>query len=373
MEEKIIPVDMNEHMRRRPAMYIGGTDEKGIRAMLVNTLVEFMELYKSDSFLFTFQLYVDSIALDFEGAFDPGEVVQILTVDSKGKFNMRALIALSHKFEMYTGDTCIAFMAGKCSGHTELRLGPQNKLRFSFQLDESIFNSVHPDFHELSTELRQFAMLHRGARVLVKEQREVLLSQNYYHYPDGIKKLFEKEMHNKYSGCAGHVFIDTHTKAYSYQLGIGFQRAFWKSDILCFANEKETYQHGSHVEGTLLGIIKALKVYAARHPDMIYKFPLSKIKQAFVLVLAVRGEIEWEGCTRTKVKVPRIKRETSELAYKQVLSYLHEHPGLADKFLAKFYLGRSAQTAPALTHCRMACLVAGKPLPAPVPIPVKLA
>ena len=362
MQQQITPTTFEEHVRKRPGMYIGSTDEKGILYLLEMALVDVIEMHQTDRFTFTVALYPEFWTLEVEGEVNSPFLINRLTGEPAGYMFLKALMALSARFECSAGENLLVFDRGMViGGEQHYRYESKAQLSLAFKLDDTVFANTNLDFHRLSEKLKRFAMLNRGMQLIIKDHREACLSQNYFHYPDGIKRLFESTLHEKHSGSLFELFIDNATNAYAYQLGIGFNRALWNTAQLSFANEVHTYQGGSLNNGVVQGVISALKIYTAGLRHRSFKFTPKKVAQGITLVLAVRGEeLDWKGCTKAELDVPVIKKESCKLTCVALLKYLHEHADQAAKFIAMFEVTTYIQTERSLAHCSMACLVAQK-------------
>jgi DNA gyrase/topoisomerase IV subunit B len=370
MQDQITTFTFEDHVRKRPGMYIGSIDQKGIINLLEKTLVDFIELHQSDRFLFTIAMHPDFLILEVDGDVNCLSVHDILSGPSSGYMYIKALMALSAIFECRSGQHLLTFEAGKAtSGEQQYIYQSNASLSFALRLDETIFTqpNAHLDFHRLGEKLKQFAMLNRGMKIIIRDHRAAYLSQTYFHYPDGIRTMFENTLNEQHSGSLFDLFIDHATDRYTYQLGIGFNRALWDSPILSFANEVNTYCHGSLLDGVIKGVIKALETYTERFEHKTYQFTPKKVKQGLTLVIAVRGkEVQWRGCTRAELFVPAVKKESSHLTSDRLLKYLNENPEHATKFISMFDVTTYVQTDRSLTHCTMACLVAQKRVPVSV-------
>lgn len=362
MYTEITAITPSEHMRRRPAMYIGSTDKKGFAYMLENVLVDFTDLYKTDNFLCSIVFHKQYMKLELTGSLSTILTEKTLgpMSNSYGYLYITALAYLSSRFEASLGHTTLVFVNGMLADEPPVfRHNHTATISFVFKPDDTIFKTPVQDFEWLSQTLRQFAMLNRNMQLLIKDIRRPYHSQSYFYYPDGIVQLFEKNISEKHSGNLFKLQVEQTTGSYTYQLCIGFNRALWKNETLSFANHIHTYCGGSLEDGVLQGIIKALKQYVSRFTGRRYSFTRSSVKQGLTQVLAVRGtNLEYAGCTKAELAVPLIKTEARNLVYNAVLTHLNQHPQHAADYIAMFDKTAYHQTERRLTHCTMQCIVA---------------
>lgn len=362
MHTNITAISAHEHVRRRPAMYIGSTDKKGFAYMLENALVDFTDLYQTDNFLGSIEFHHTHTTFEITGNLNPALTAKVLgpISNTNGYLYITAIAYLSSRFEAQLGHTTLVFINGRQVHEPPVfKHNPAAAISFVFTPDDTIFTQPVQHYDWLCQNMRSFAMLNRGMQLLIKDYRQPYLNQSYFNYPDGIKPLFDKTITEKHSGNLFSIYIDQPTGNYNYQLCIGFNRALWKDKPLSYANHTHTYEGGSLNDGVLQGVIKALKAYAANYPQRSYTFNAGHVRQGLTQVLAVRGpQLEWEGCTKAKLSVPVIKKKARQLVYTTLLNYLHQHPEHAEQFMSMFDKTDYTQTGRDLTHCTMHCIVA---------------
>ena len=362
MEQEITTFRMEEHMRKRPGMYIGGTDLKAFLNLLESALEDFRVLFNTDRFFVSIQFHNHYISLSITGNVNALPVMDILRADCSGYAFIKALMALSERFEAQVQNKTQVFICGNPDASNPIfNFDEGAAVSFAFVPDATIFKNLQPDFHSLCEKLKRFAMLNSNMQLLLRDTRALHASQLYYHYADGIKQLFYNTINQKHSGNRFALFIDTRSKQYAYQLGIGFNRALWATETLSFANHIHTYEGGSLEHGVLNGVIKALKMYTQQFAHRRFRFSRRQLKQGLTQVLAVKGEdMIFAGCTRAELEMAQVKKETSALAYRALLNYLEQNSTEAEEFISMFETTTYVQTVRNLTHCTMACLVAKK-------------
>ncbi len=362
MYTEITAISPSEHMRRRPAMYLGSTDKKGFAGMLQNALVDFTELYQTDNFLCCIEFDKQFVKLELTGQLNTVLTAKALgPISNKyGYLYITAMAYLSSRFEAQLGHTTLVFVNGELvNSPLVFNHNPTATISMVFIPDDTIFKGAVLDYEWLNQTLKQFAMLNRHMQLLIKDCRQPYLNQSYHYYPNGIAQLFEKTINERHSGNQFTLQVEHTTANYAYQLCIGFNRALWKNETLSFANHIHTYAGGSLQDGVLQGVIKALKLYVSRFAGRQYNFTRGIVKQGLTQVLAVRGaNLEFAGCTKAKLAVPLIKTEARNLVFNAVLTYLNQHPQHAGNFIAMFDKTVYHQTERQLTHCTMQCIVA---------------
>lgn len=264
-------LDFTEHVRKRPFMYIGND---GIVGLFEGLLTDCIELCKTDEI--TFEIVVlgeNDFTFGLTSRHDINPFIKQFTDERKEFSNYfpKVLKVISETFEIIAKEN--------------------SKTEVVFSIDKTVITNTNIDYLKLTERVLQFALLNRQCEVITIDKRQKYLTQNYYHFPQGVFYLFDRATTEVLGKPEFKLTFDNEINSNKYQIGLAYRTDWFPSaNVISFANNVHTTCGGSLVDGILEGLINACKIYAKENNLTNFKINKKKFVNGLILICAVRGE-----------------------------------------------------------------------------------
>ena len=380
-----------EAVRKRPGMYIGDPDERGLHhcvfEVLDNSIDEHLAGFCSK---IDVTIHIDGsasvrdngrgIPVEMHPKFQMPAIELVLTnLHAGGKFGQGAykfsgglhgvgakcVNALSEWFKAeVTRDGkvyLIAFSRGKTTRKLEVIGEIQNKKHsgtlITFLPDPEIFTiTTEFKFDILATRLRELAFLNKGLEIHLTDERMESRRKETFVYKEGIREyvkdlgktkqlihpepiliggMREFEVDDKMEVCYVDIVLQ-YTDAYSEY-------------IQCFANSIANSDGGMHLEGFKTGLTNAIKNYAKANNLVKEKDPDltgDDLREGLVSVLSVKlTNPRFSSQTKGKLVNNEIKPVVQSVIYEGLSRFCEENPSIAKKVIDKCLMAARAREA----------------------------
>jgi DNA gyrase/topoisomerase IV subunit B len=333
-----------DHIRLRPAMYIGSLDFTGFRRMLEYLFESILEDFEGSP---TFKIYFYSenkIRINISGldavAFHSKLNKVIKSGDRLFDLGLGVLIALSSDLLILINNfPALSIVHGEKENiQIEKKKSKEDNdnILIDFVPDKEIFKDYTINYEYINIFLRQFAFLNRSLKIISIDNTSEELQRNIFYYPDGIFSELDLAMSKRSyrSSSSFRIAVDTQVDDFSYQIIISNGWA-WpeKSFISTYAGNIETYFGGSLQDGILEALYSAIKEIA-KDSNKILSITKKKLLQHLIIIAAVRGKgLVFEGATKSKLGMPKIKKDAKKIVSEILRSYFRDNPDKATYFL----------------------------------------
>lgn len=388
-----------EAVRKRPGMYIGDPNERGLHhcvfEVLDNSIDEHLAGYCDN---ITITIHADgSLSVSDDGRGIPVEphpkfdnkptIEMVLTnLHAGGKFGQGAykysgglhgvgakcVNALSDWFkaEVYRDGKAhsIRFERGKTVQPLEV-IGsvPETKTgtTISFFPDATIFtDTIKFSFDRLATRLRELAFLNSGVTIHLIDQSAEIEKKETFFYANGIeefvrqlgetKNLIHKEPISFKGKRKIEYEYDGKTAEDDVYTDIVMQyNDSYKDQILCFANSIPNADGGTHLTGFRGALTRAINQYAKTNKLLKDKDPSlsgDDVREGLVCVISVKmPNPRFSSQTKDKLVNGEIEGVVSSIVYEGLQRYFEENPDLA-----KTVINRAVNAAQAREAARKA-------------------
>jgi DNA gyrase subunit B len=372
-----------EHVRKRPAMYIGDVSSRGLHHLayeVVDNAIDEALAGFCDKIILTINKD-GSVTCDDNGRGiptgpHPTEKISTLEVvmtqlNAGGKFNrdtykvsgglhgvgVSVVNALSEYLEVEVYRDGKIFYQKYKRGVAEKPVKETGKVkqktgtRVTFMPDKEIFKNTVFKYETLEDRLRELAYLNKDLLIIIKDERvdKVVEFKFKGGLVDFVKYLDEgeKTMTNK------PIYISGERE--NIQVEIAFQyNDSYSDDILTFVNNINTIEGGTHLEGFKAALTRTLNNYGLKN-NIIKSEKLTltgdDFREGLTCVLSAKvPEPQFEGQTKTKLGNSEVKGIVQSITGEQLGEYLEENPSVAKKILEKCV--RAAEAREAARHAR---------------------
>jgi DNA gyrase/topoisomerase IV subunit B len=296
-------------------MYIGND---GIVGLFAEILRDCIELCEADRLTFEINIVGDN---EF-------------SIGLSGQQNLTTLL---HQFRV--GDSAsYIFVLQTISELFEITSNNIDKVQITFSFDKTIIPNTVIDYLKLSEKMVLVALLNRQTEIITIDKRGKYLSQNYYHFPQGILYLFEKAKTEVLGKPKVEVFFDVEIGSNKYQIGIAYSTDWYPMpNITSFANDIQTVRGGSMVYGIVDGLVTACRKYIKVNSLTAMKIKRKKLLNGLIIVCAVRGgDFSYGGSFKETLEDDLVKKQAEKITEKLIFDFLSNHKEKADSFLWRF-------------------------------------
>lgn len=320
MNDDIQVLTFEQAVRKRPGMYLGAINGKGIINLFCGMIKDSIVACKTANIFFTISIAPDDrLSLQINTDSDTSAIVQKFSDNqwSNELTHFRVLSAIAEKLEV--------------SENTE-------GLTINFRLDKSVFENTTVDYQNLTEELTILALLNRVTEILVKDTTQKHLNQNYFHFPTGLFYLYDRVKEDVLGKPEFEIFYDDRVKENTYQIALAY-RTDWlpSSSVTSFANDIHTKCGGTLVDGILDGLVSACRKYVTANNLNTHKIKREKFHNGLTIVCAVRcNKLSFAGSTKDTLATKEVRTQAKKIISKLVYDYLNSDKDKADKLLWRF-------------------------------------
>ncbi len=375
-----------EAVRRRPGMYIGSTDSRGLHH-LVYELVD----NSIDEAMAGFCDHVNIVIHRGETVTvsDNGRGIPVGYHEKTGKDALEVALTILHAGGKFGGGgykvsgglhgvglSCVNALSEELT--VEVRRGgkihrqqyqrgiPVTKVEVvgacaendtgtsvTFKPDAEIFDEVRFEFAKLKSRLRELAFLNAGVRITAIDEREEPQLERDYCFEGGIRSFVSYYNKNKEVLHPDPIYFsakrmengeETATVEIAMQYNDGYNE-----DIYTYANNINTHEGGAHLEGFKLALTRAINDYAKRanlFKDKDSSLSGEDIREGLTAVISVKlQEPQFEGQTKTKLGNADIRPLVSNTVYKGLSEFLDENPQIGRLIVDKCLMASRAREA----------------------------
>ena len=375
-EDQIQVLEGLEPVRKRPGMYIGSTDVKGLHHLITeivdNSIDEALAGYCDKIIV---EINKDgSCAVTDNGRGIPtgihktekkSAVELVLTkLHAGGKFGgggykisgglhgvgLSVVNALSEWLEVEV------WQEGKHFKQVYNRGVPQRDLavigdadhtgtKITFMPDDEIFETTVFDYDVVTNRLRELAFLNKGIQIVAIDHRND--REETYHYEGGIVEFVDQMNKNKDVIFEKPIYIDT--RAEKGEVEVAFQYNDSYNEIVhAYANNINTEEGGTHLEGFRRALTKCVNDYGHTLKVLKDNDKLSSedVREGLTAVINVKLEDpQFEGQTKTKLGNSYMQNVVFKAVYDGFAIFMEENPSKARDLILKSITAQKAREA----------------------------
>ncbi len=366
-----------EAVRKRPGMYIGSTDTRGLHHLISeivdNSIDEAMAGYcKNISVNLMKNGYV-SISDDGRGIpvgmhpklQKPALEVALTVLHAGGKFGgkgyqvsgglhgvgMSAVNALSKELIATVKRDGKVYEQRFCRGKvaSEMKVTGESSstgTTICFLPDDEIFETVTFEYDVLKNRLRELAFLNKGISITLSDERTD--KSNTYCYEGGIVSFVEYLNSSKTALFTPPIYISGEKDGAAAEVAMQYNDSYAES-IFSFANNIATHEGGTHLQGFKSALTSVVNDYAKKHnmlKDSDSNLSGEDVREGLTAIISVKlTDPQFEGQTKTKLGNSFMRSMVDGLVRAAFSEFLEEHPSQAKIIIDKCMTAQRAREA----------------------------
>jgi DNA gyrase subunit B len=365
-----------EPVRKRPGMYIGSTDSKGLHHLVYevvdNSIDEALAgfcrnidvILRSDS---TVKILDDGrgIPVEILPKYNASALEVVMTkLHAGGKFDNNAykvsgglhgvgvsvVNALSEWLEVEVKRDGKLYKQRYEQGKPVTKVVEIGKAggtgtTVTFKPDKTIFETLSFDMEILAGRLRELAFLNRGIKITIRD--EFNQKEQVFQYEGGIVSFVEFLNKNKNLLHEKPIYFQKQKDTTVVEIAMQYNDSYVEN-VYAFANNINTHEGGTHLIGFKAALTRVANDYA-KSKNILKgdeKFSGEDVREGLTAIINIKlTNPQFEGQTKTKLGNSDIKGIVETLVSEGLSEFLEENPAAAKDILSKALEASEAREA----------------------------
>ena len=373
-----------EPVRKRPGMYIGSTDEHGLHHLVTEVVDNSI-----DEALAGYCTRID-VTINEDGSCsvaDNGRGIPTGVIEKEGKSAVEVVLTKLHAGGKFGGEgykisgglhgvgvSCVNALSSRLVAEvyqnglyhiiefsrgktiTPLKIVGKTEKRgttITFWPDDEIFETTVFNYDTMKNRFREIAFLNKGLVISLEDKRPGKERKEVFEFKGGIIEFVDFLNKNRETLLANPVYFNKFNRNESGEIENEIEVCFQFNDgyneiINAYANNINTEEGGTHLEGFKNGLTKVINDYAVKNKIIKENEKLSgeDCREGITAVISVKlRNPQFEGQTKTKLG----NSEMRTIVYKAMVDnfgdYLEEHPVEAKNLIMKSVNAQRARDA----------------------------
>ena len=385
--EQIQVLEGLEPVRKRPGMYIGSTDVRGLHHLvweIVDNAID--EAMAGHCDHITVMLQADGgVSVEDNGRGIPVDLhpttkrpaleVVLTTLHAGGKFGgddsgykvsgglhgvgSSVVNALSKKMRAEVFRDGKIYMQEYARGKPVADMKTMGKAtkhgtKITFYPDDTIFDTMEFSIDAILTRLRQQAYITRGITIAVLDEREKrpeedkLFPRLYrFHFEGGIAS-YVAHLNESKERIGEPIHFEKEQPEGFVEVALQYTQTF-QEHVASFANNIHTIEGGHHMTGFKSALTRTINAYARSQSILKEKdenLTADDVREGLTAVISVRlKDPQFEGQTKSKLGNAEMKTAVETVVNEKLSQYFEEHPSEGKDIIAKCFLAARARLA----------------------------
>lgn len=216
-----------------------------------------------------------------------------------------------------------------------------------FKPDPEIFPETTFEFETVVTRLRQQAYLNRGINIEVVDAR-VNPNKKYKFYFEGGVSSYVQHLNMHKEAIGKIIYVEKEVPEAQVEIAMQYTQGFNES-ILTFANTINTHEGGHHLTGFRSSLTRTINKYAKDNDlvkDKDEALTSDDVREGLTAVISVKiAEPQFEGQTKAKLGNPEVRTAVESIFNEALAQFLEENPSEAKQIIGKCLLALRARKA----------------------------
>ncbi len=371
-----------EAVQKRPAMYIGSTDARGLHHLVYEVVdnsidealaghCDTIEVVVKDDGSVVVRDDGRGIPVDTHEEHDRPAVEVIMTVlHAGGKFDSKSyqvsgglhgvgvsvVNALSQRLAVeIKRDGAVwhhefdhGAPVGDLEKVREMEPDEETGTEIRFWPDTDIFETGDFNYSTLESRLRELAFLNPGVEITLRDERPEDPRESTFEYEGGIKEFVEYLNETREILHDEVVYFEDETDEVQVEIAIQ-ATAGVQGSIHAFANNINTREGGTHLTGFKTALTRVVNDYATDNGllnDIDGTLKGEDIREGLTAVISVKHpDPQFEGQTKTKLGNSEVRGIVESAMHEELATYLGENPDTAEAIVSKAVEAAKARMA----------------------------
>ncbi|MBQ7884958.1 MAG: DNA topoisomerase (ATP-hydrolyzing) subunit B [Clostridia bacterium] len=367
-----------EPVRKRPGMYIGSTDERGLHHLVTevvdNSIDEALAGYCTEI----------NVSLNADGSCtvaDNGRGIPTGMIEKEGRSAVEVVLTKLHAGGKFGGSgykisgglhgvgvSCVnalsiwlkvdvyqngyhhyvQFTRGRADAPLKrMEKSDKRGTVVTFKPDSEIFETVDFNYETIKNRFREIAFLNKGIVITLSDKREGKEHDDRFEFKGGIIEFVEYLNVNKNPIFPHPIYFNKISDKSEVEVAFQYNDGF-NELIHAYANNINTTEGGTHLVGFKNALTKVINDYGVRNKIIKDSEKLSgeDCREGLTAVISVKlMNPQFEGQTKTKLGNSEMRYEVERAMVECFGNYLEENPKEARELIMKSITAQRAREA----------------------------
>jgi len=229
------------------------------------------------------------------------------------------------------------------------KLGPQGDRKgttTTFLADPEVFETVEFNFDTIAQRLRESAYLNKGLWIRLIDDRAE--RERSFYFEGGLVSFVRHLNRNKEPLHSRPIYVERRENSTTIEVALQYNDTY-AENVFSFANNINTVDGGSHLTGFRAALTRSLNDYARRASilkDNDANLSGEDVREGLTAVISVKlVEPQFEGQTKAKLGNPEIKGQVEAAVTEGIGQYLDENPSDGRRMIEKSLTAARAREA----------------------------
>lgn len=367
-----------EPVRKRPGMYIGSTDERGLQHLVVEVVDNSI-----DEALAGYCTQID-VVINEDGSCsvaDNGRGIPTGIIAHEGKSAVEVVLTKLHAGGKFGGEgykisgglhgvgvSCvnalskwlkvdvyqngyhhfIEFSRGVAKAPLEKQEKSDRRgTTVTFMPDDQIFETTDFNYEIMKNRFREIAFLNKGLVITLEDRREGRERKDEFEFKGGIIEFVEYLNKNKQTLFSEPIYFNKFQNNSEVEVSFQYNDTYTET-IHAYANNINTEEGGTHLTGFKNALTKVINDYGQKNKILKENEKLSgeDCREGITAVISVKlMNPQFEGQTKTKLGNSEMRVIVEKAMQDGFGDYLEEHPKEARELIMKSVTAQKAREA----------------------------
>ncbi len=214
--------------------------------------------------------------------------------------------------------------------------------------EPGIFETGNFDFDTLRTRFREMAFLNKGIRITIRDERVEPALEKEYHYEGGIVSFVEYLNKNKTCLFEKPIYIEGVKDSSTVEVALQWNDGYTEN-VFSFANNILTPEGGTHLTGFRTALARVINAYGREKKilkDADANLTSDDVREGLTAIVSVKlVEPQFEGQTKTKLGNSEIRPLVDGMVAAKLTDVFEENPSIGRAVLDKCISAARAREA----------------------------
>ena len=214
--------------------------------------------------------------------------------------------------------------------------------------EPGIFETGNFDFDTLRTRFREMAFLNKGIRITIRDERVEPALEKEYHYEGGIISFVEYLNKNKTCLFEKPIYIEGVKDSSTVEVALQWNDGYTEN-VFSFANNILTPEGGTHLTGFRTALARVINAYGREKKilkDADANLTSDDVREGLTAIVSVKlVEPQFEGQTKSKLGNSEIRPLVDGMVAAKLTDVFEENPSIGRAVLDKCISAARAREA----------------------------
>ncbi|MDD4796308.1 MAG: DNA topoisomerase (ATP-hydrolyzing) subunit B [Eubacteriales bacterium] len=218
----------------------------------------------------------------------------------------------------------------------------------TFMPNDTIFETLDFEFNTLKNRLREMAFLNSGIRIILEDKRAGREAKREFFYEGGVSHFVQYLNRTKHALTEQPIHIIGRRDDAEVEVAMQYTDGYAEA-VYAFTNNISNPEGGTHVAGFRSAITRSINAYARSHGLLKEKdenLQGEDVREGLTAIISVRlPDPQFEGQTKAKLGTSYIRAAVDNMVSENLSTYLEENPQDARAIVGKCISASMAREA----------------------------